>query len=303
MSIAPDSPKMRELLATNSELTRVGTGFQFTEGPIWMASAGHLLFSDMPDDVRRRYIPGEGIVEVMRPSNKGNGMTLDNEGNLIVCEHATSCVVRERLDGTREVLASHFEGKELNSPNDVVVKSDNSVYFTDPTYGRMPGFGVERPVELDFRGVFRIPSGGGEPQLVCSDFKQPNGLCFSRDESILYVNDTERNHIRAFRVNRDGSLDGGAIFADSIVGEAVGAVDGMKLDEHGNVYVTGPGGIWIFGSEGNRLGIIKVPENCANLNWAESDWKTLYITASTSLYRLRMGVGANAQSYMNLGKG
>ena len=148
----------------------------------------------MPGDVRRRWDPDAGVSEVANPSNKGNGMTIDNDGRLVVCEHVTSSVVRMDPDGTgggREVLATHYEGRELNSPNDVVVKSDGAIYFTDPTYGRMPGFGIEREQDLDFQGVYRIAPGGGDPQLLVDDFAQPNGLCFSTDESLLYINDTD----------------------------------------------------------------------------------------------------------------
>ena len=161
----------------------------------------------MPGDVRRRSM-GSGIREVMRPANKCNGMTYDAELNLIVCEHATSTLVRERPDGRREVLASHFDGMELNSPNDVCVKSDGSIYFSDPWYGRMPVYGVERPRQLGFQGVYRVPPGGGEPQLLVDRylFDQPNGLCFSPDEKRLYVNDTVKQLIRVFDVEPDGTL-------------------------------------------------------------------------------------------------
>ncbi len=300
MGLKADSAAMHDLAARGAAAQQVASGFTFTEGPIWFADGSYLLFSDMPGDVRRRYDPGEGVREVMRPSNKGNGMTIDNDGNLIVCEHSTSSVVRERPDGTREAAATHYQGQELNSPNDVVVKSDGSIYFSDPTFGRMPGFGVEREQELDFQGVFRVPPGGGEVELVMGDFEQPNGLCFSPDESLLYINDTPRAHIRVFDVQPDGSVTNDRVFADGI-GDGViekGVVDGMKIDEHGNVYVTGPGGVWVFDARGNRLGVIELPENCANLNWAEDGWQTLYFTASTSLYRLEMLVAGNRLGYM-----
>src|SRR3954454_22043490 len=184
-----------ELVDEGAEVETLGSGFTFTEGPIWHPRDGYLLFSDMPGDVRRRWDARGGVREVMRPSNKCNGMTYDADLNLIVCEHATSSVVRERPDGTRETLATHYRGVALNSPNDVIVARDGSILFSDPTYGRMPGFGVERPQELNFQGVYRIPPGGGELQLVADDFGQPNGLCFAPDETLLYVNDTERAHI------------------------------------------------------------------------------------------------------------
>ncbi len=192
------SPSFAELVDIDAPVAQVATGFTFTEGPIWHPLDNYLLFSDMPGDVRRRWDPVRGVAEVRRPSNKCNGMTYDAELNLIVCEHATSSLIREWPDGRREALASHFEGKELNSPNDVCVRSDGSIYFTDPWYGRMPGFGVERPRALGFQGVYRVAPGGALALLVDRDlFDQPNGLCFSPDEKTLYVNDTAKALIRA----------------------------------------------------------------------------------------------------------
>jgi gluconolactonase len=241
---------------------------------------------------------------LLDPSRKCNGMTRDNDGNVIVCEHVTSSVVREHPDGRRDLLAYHWQGKYLNSPNDVIVASDGSVVFTDPTYGRMPGFGIERAQELDFQGVYRIPPGGGpdDLQLLVDDFAQPNGLCFSPDESLLYVNDTERAHIRVFDVGRDHELSSGRVFAEGIGdGDLAkgGLVDGMKLDELGNVYVTGPAGVWIFSPGGEHLGVIEVPESVGNLNWGEDGWSSLFIPASTSVYRVRMKVAGNRLGYMN----
>src|SRR5919109_1520901 len=218
MAVQVNAQAFLELVDEDAELERLGTGFTFTEGPLWNPE-GFLLFSDMPGDVRRRWDPENGVTEVANPSNKGNGMTFDNDGRLIVCEHVTSSVVAMDPDGTgssREVLATHYEGRELNSPNDVVVKSDGAIYFTDPTYGRMPGFGLEREQDLDFQGVYRIPAGGGALQLLVDDFKQPNGLCFSPDELILYINDTDRAHIRVFDVGPDHALSNGRTFAENI---------------------------------------------------------------------------------------
>ena len=301
MAIAAHSEELHELVDEHAEVEQVATGFTFTEGPIWMTD-GSLHFSDMPGDKRRRWHPVEGVTVLRDPSNKCNGMTIDNDGNLIVCEHVTSSVVRERPDGTRETLATHYQGKELNSPNDVIVASDGSILFTDPTYGRMPGFGLERAQELDFQGVYRIGPGGGDPELLVDDFGQPNGLCFSPDESLLYINDTDRAHIRVFDVGPDHQLSNGRSFAENIGdGDLAkgGLVDGMKLDEQGNVYVTGPEGVWVFSPEGEHLGTIQVPESVGNVNWGDDDWKTLYIPASTSVYRVRMKVAGNRLGYMN----
>ena len=301
MTVSVRSEKLRRLVDEDAEVEQIATGFTFTEGPIWMAD-GSLHFSDMPGDKRRRWHPDEGVTVLRDPSNKCNGMTRDNDGNLIVCEHVTSSVVRERPDGTRETLATHWGDKELNSPNDVIVARDGSIVFTDPTYGRMPGFGLERDQELDFQGVYRIPAGGGDLQLLVDDFAQPNGLCFSTDESLLYVNDTERAHIRVFDVGADHQLSNGRVFAENI-GTADLAkgdlVDGMKLDEQGNVYVTGPDGVLVFSPDGEHLGTIEVPEPVGNLNWGDDDWKSLYIPASTSVYRVRMNVAGNRLGYMS----
>src|SRR3989454_11525034 len=278
--------KLYDLVERDAQVERLGAGFGFTEGPLWNKEGGFLLFSDMPGDVRRRWDEQSGVQEVTRPSNKGNGMTYDAQGRLIVCEHSTSSVVRIDPDGTgsgREVIASHYEGKELNSPNDVIVHSDGSIYFSDPTYGRMPGFGVEREQELDFQGVYRIPPGGGDTQLLVDDFGQPNGLCFSPDESLLYINDTEHAHIRVFDVGSDHRLSGSRVFAENIGdGDLAkgGLVDGMKLDELGNVYVTGPEGVWVFSPEGEHLGTIEVPESTGNMNWGDDDWRSLFIPAA-----------------------
>jgi gluconolactonase len=300
MAVAMHSEQLRELVDENAEVEQLATGFTFTEGPIWMAD-GSLHFSDMPGDKRRRWHPDDGVTVLRDPSNKCNGMTRDNDGNLLVCEHVTSSVVRERPDGTRETIATHWGDKELNSPNDVIVASDGSILFTDPTYGRMPGFGLEREQELDFQGVYRIPRDGGDLQLLVDDFAQPNGLCFSPDESLLYVNDTDRAHIRVFDVGPDHQLSNGRVLAEGIGdGDLAkgGLVDGMKADEHGNIYVTGPGGVWIFSPAGEHLGTIEVPEDVGNVNWGDDDWRTLYIPATTSLYRVRLKVSGNRLGYM-----
>ena len=272
MTLQINAPSLLELVDEDSELEQLGTGFTFTEGPIWNA-ARYLLFSDMPGDVRRRWDEEGGVREVANPSNKGNGMTLDAEGRLIVCEHVTSSVVRMHPDGTgsgREILASHYRGKELNSPNDVIVADDGAIYFTDPTYGRMPGFGIERDQELDFQGVYRIPPGGGEPELLIDDFAQPNGLCFSPDESVLYINDTKRAHIRAFDVSPGGTIDNGRVLAEGVGSgdlDRGDLADGMKIDERGDVWVTGTGGVMVFAPDGQHLGTVEVPENVGNINW------------------------------------
>ena len=294
-------PEFEELIDPYAPVGQVGTGFTFTEGPIWHPIDHYLLFSDMPADVRRRWDAARGVVEVRRPSNKCNGMTYDGELNLIVCEHATSSLVRERPDGRREVLASHFEGQELNSPNDVCVRSDGSIYFSDPYYGRVPVFGVERPRQLGFQGVYRIPPGGGGPQLLVDRllFDQPNGLCFSPDEKLLYVNDTVQTLIRAFDVASDGSLSNGRIFASGIRSSLEqGVPDGMKCDQRGNVWVTAPGGVWVYAPSGDLIGKVRAPELVANLTWGGPDFRTLFLTATHSVYRIETKVGPRREAYM-----
>src|SRR6478672_1210053 len=303
MGVRVTAPGMRELVDEGAELEQIATGCTFTEGPLWHPD-GYLLFSDMPGDVRRRWDERDGAREIANPSNKGNGMTWDLDGRLIVCEHVTSSVVRMDPDGTgsgSETLVTHHDGRELNSPNDVVVKSEGAFYFTDPTYGRMPGFGIEREQDLDYQGVYRIAPEGGEAQLLIDDFAQPNGLCFTADERKLYVNDTDHAHIRLFDVRDDGTLANGRVFAEGIgTGdlESGELVDGMKLDERGNVYVTGPQGVWVFAPDGEQLGVIEVPENVGNVNWGGANWDWLFIAASTSMFRIQLKVSGNRLPYM-----
>ena len=301
MGVIANNPKVYDLVASSVEVEKLATGFTFTEGPIWHPD-GYLLFSDMPADVRRKWTQDGGVVEVMRPANKCNGMTLDADLNLIVCEHWTSHLVRATLnqDGTeasRETIASHYDGKELNSPNDVVVKSDGSIYFTDPTYGRMEVFGNPREQDLDFQGVYVLPGGSGDPQLLVDDFDQPNGLCFSPDEKTLYVNDSGSLNIRAFDVRADGTLPNGRLLVGSEIFEGV-LCDGMKCDEHGNIWVTGPGGVLVFDPEGEHLGTVEVPEAVGNLTWGGPSWDVLYVPASTSVYRFQTKARGNRVRYM-----
>jgi gluconolactonase len=296
-----NDPDLLRLIDRDAPVEQLCTGFRFSEGPIWNPKEQCLYFSDMPNDIRRRWRAEDGVIEVRNPSNKCNGMTYDGAGNLYVCEHVTSSLVMETSGGTRQVLATHWDGKELNSPNDVVVRSDGSVYFTDPTYGRTPVFGLERKQELDFQGVYRV-SPDGKLHREAHDFDQPNGLCLSPDERVLYVNDTTRAHIRAFDVAPEGSLSHGRVFAEHIgTGDYnEGVVDGMKCDDRGNIYVTGPRGIWVISADGRHLGVIRMPEIAGNLNWGGRDWNDLYCACSTSIYRVRMKVRGNPVAYMRM---
>lgn len=286
MSIDVRAEALLDLVDTDAHVERLGTGCQFTEGPLWNAAEGYLLFSDIPANEIKRWSPESGITSFRAPSGSSNGLTYDKQGRLIACEHANRRVSRTEVDGTITAIATHYNGKRLNSPNDVVVKSDGSIYFTDPPYGIMADDGEIRGQELGFQGVYRLSAHG--LTLLVDDFDRPNGLCFSPDESVLYVDDTARMHIRAFDVQPDGTLGNGRIFAEES-GEN-GVPDGMKVDERENLYATGPGGVWIFDASGKHLGVIRIPEITANLAWGGDDWKSLFITATTSIYRVQCKV-------------
>jgi len=257
-------PGFRRLIDEHAPVLQVGSGFTFTEGPIWHPSEHYLLFSDMPADMRRR-LDRAGVRENERPSNKSNGLTYDADLNLLICEHATSSVVRVRPNGMRELLASHYQGRELNSPNDLCVKSDGAIYFTDPWYGRMPVYGVERPRQLGWQGVFRIRPGaqpGEEPQLVVDRY------IFSHFASGL---------------------------RDSL---APGLPDGMKCDTDGDIWCPGPGGIWVYAPSGKLMGKAAIPEMPANLHWGGADWRTLYVCATTSVYAIPVKIGPRHEPFM-----
>ena len=286
MSAEIRDPRFRTVVGGTVDLERLATGFEFTEGPIWHPRARHLTFSDIPGNHIRRWSEREGVSTFRQPSNKTNGNTYDRAGRMLSCEHATSRVTRTEPDGTISILATHYQGRELNSPNDIVVKSDGRIYFTDPTYGRTASFGIERAPELNFRGVYRMEEDGSRLMLLADDFAQPNGLCFSRDEKQLFVNDTERGHIRVFAVGSDGLVSGGQVWA-GVKGKGQGAPDGMKVDRDGNLYCCGPGGLHVFGPDVTCLGVIETPEPVANFTWGGDDMRTIFLTASTSLYRTR----------------
>jgi len=261
---------------------KLAGNFQFVEGPVWRAD-GSLLFSDIPASRIYRWTPDGGAQVWREPTGNSNGLTLDREGRLIACEHSGRRVSRTEADGTVVAIASHYRGGRLNSPNDVVVKSDGAVYFSDPPYGIQP---QER--EQPCNGVYRLlPDGALE--LLVDDFDRPNGLAFSPDESILYIDDSPRRHVRAFDVRPDGALTNSRILADMDHPQP-GSPDGMKIDEEGHLYVAGATGIWVFEPNGELLGVVATPERPANCAWGDADRKSLYITARTSLYRIRVKV-------------
>jgi gluconolactonase len=288
---------LSDLVDLDADRTELGRGYGFTEGPAWSVAEQALIFSDIPADRRYRWT-GAGAPEVyVAPNAKGNGMVYERGGTYLVCESDTSVVSRFSGAGGREVVVSHFEGAELNSPNDVVTRSDDSIYFTDPSYGRWNDeFGVAREAELDFQGLFRCHRDGDELQLLASrdEFEQPNGLCFSPDESLLYVNDSPRCHIKVFAVAPDGSLGPSRLFFAGLGTGEVGSStpDGMKCDERGNVWASGPGGIWVIDPDGRHLGTVPTAEFPGNLAWGGPDLRTLFVCCSTTVFALRTKVAS-----------
>jgi gluconolactonase len=285
--------RLEELVASDVVVERVAGGLWFTEGPVWRP--GELLFSDIPNKRIARWRKlEEGPELTTYARGSSNGLTLDNQGRVLAAEHDGRRVTRVDDDGTRTVLAERFQGKRLNSPNDIVCRSDGSIYFTDPPYAVQPSRpGTPRPdgwwtkpidgKEQPCHGVYRIAPDGGL-HLVVDDFALPNGLAFSPDESVLYIDDSARKVIRAFTVRPDGSLADGRVLLDMASSDP-GVPDGLKVDVHGNVFSTGPGGIWVCDAHGALLGRIVMPELPANLAWGE-DGSVLFVTARTSVYRL-----------------
>ena len=279
--------RLLEVVDADVVLERIADGFKFIEGPIWHPHAHHLIFSDIIGDAMYHWQPEEGVHLFRKPSHMANGNTYDADGRILTCEHATSRVTRTGLDSKTEVLASHYKGKELNSPNDIVVKSDGHIFFTDPNSGRGPKYGVERDQELEFQGVYRLDPDTRSLTLLVDDFEKPNGLCFSLDEKTLFINDTIRQHIRAFDMTDEGSLRNGRLWAE-LTGQEIGVADGMKVDSTGRVFCTGPGGVHVFDPEAQLLGRILVPKHATNFAWGDHDLKGLFITASDVLYRIRV---------------
>ena len=289
MNVETRDERFRQVVGEDAPVEELATGFDFTEGAVWNHVDGYLIFSDMPGNVMRKWTAADEIQVFRQPSNMANGNTYDLQGRLVTCEHATSRVTRTEQDGSITVLASHYDGKELNSPNDVIVKSDGSIYFSDPSFGRMEYYGVARAAELDVRGVYRLDPDSGDLTLLVDDFDQPNGLTFSLDERHLFINDTMRAHIRVFDVAADGGLSNGRVWAE-LTGERDGLADGMKIDSEGNLYTAGPGGVQVFAPDATCLGVIYVPQGVANFTWGDADLRSLFINAGTSLYRTRVNV-------------
>ena len=285
------SPKFHDIAPKDALLERVSHGHIFTEGPVWNAREGALYWTDIIGNTIWKWAPGVGKSVVLRPSGKANGMTFDKQGRLIVAGWTNRTVWRMELDGSIVPLATHYDGKKIGTPNDIVVKSDGAIYFTDPPGGvgivEMEGEDLQQ--YLDYSGVYRLEPDTGKLTLLTKDVPGCNGLTFSPDEKVLYINDTGGRFIQAYDVQADGTLTNSRRFAD-IVGEEAGNPDGMKVDVEGNVYCTGPAGIHVFDPAGKYLGRLKVPEHCANMAWGDADWKTMYITARTSVYRMRLSI-------------
>jgi len=307
-------PSLDQIVPANAKLERVATGFnKWTEGPVW-THAGTLLFAEIPANNIIVWAPGQAAKVFIHPSGYqgtepfqgpepgSNGMTLDADGRVTVAGHARRNVWRlETLSPEAQitVLADSYQGKKLNSPNDLVYKSDGSLYFTDPPYGLPTQDDKDPQKELQVNGVFRIPGArqqkpGTPPdrsklQLVIKDLERPNGIAFSPDEKFLYIAESGRNIWLRYRVQPDGSVSDGEVFLDASSDKATGGPDGIRVDKKGNLYGSGPGGVWIISASGQHLGTVKVPERVSNVAWGD-DGKTLYITASTSVYRIKLNV-------------
>jgi gluconolactonase len=283
--IEPFAPELDKIISPSEPIQELAEGFGGqlgpAEGPVWWKEGHHLLFSDIHNNRRMKYVPGQGVSVFQEPTNRANGLTRDLQGRLLACEHDSRRVTRQELDGSLTVIANSFQGRRLNRPNDVVVKSDGCIYFTDPWTSPLP----PEQWDLTFAGVYRMTPDLGTFTLLIDDFVVPNGLAFSPDEKVLYINDSRRRHIRAFDLLPNGTLakQTDRIFAD-LRGDEPGVPDGMKVDVEGNVYCGGAGGLWIMDSHGKKLGrIVHGAPATTNLAFGGDDWKTLYFTSRNHL--------------------
>ena len=299
MPIVALDNRLAELIDLDAQPQQIASGFVFTEGPLWHPRERHLTFSDVRGDAMYRWSESGGTAVFRKPSSVANGNTWDREGNLVSCEHEGRRLSRTKADGSVETIVSHFDGKRLNSPNDVICLANGDLVFTDPPYGLRQPDGNFGPQEVPFQGVFRWVAAAGAVTALVTDFNRPNGLVISDDGRTLYVCDTDQHQVRAFDIGSDGSLSNGRLFVDVQHGDAVGRPDGMKLDSLGNLYVAANTmeGIWVYSPDGELLGLIGLPETPANLAWGGDDWRTMFVTASTSVYRLPMKIPGQAVYY------
>jgi gluconolactonase len=282
--LTAESPEFWKLIDHESQLTKVAGDFGFTEGPVWDDSGFLYVSDEEKNKIYRVFVDGkkEELVSLGDP----DGSTYDHQHRLIDCASVLRAIIALTPDGKYTVLADRFEGKKFNSPNDVIVGPDGALYFTDPTLDLVQG----EKQEIPFQGVYRLgvkDNDKGSVRLLTKDLTQPNGLAFSPDGKRFYVDDSEQRNIRVYDVAADGSLNDGRIFGQEPGGEHDGVPDGIKADRKGNLFVTGPKGIWIWDPQGHHLGTIEMPEQPANLTWGDKDRATLYITATHSVYRLR----------------
>jgi gluconolactonase len=305
-SIVRLDPAFDALVPKDAQIEKLAGGFTFIEGPLWRPSNA-LWFSDVVGNVVRQWTPDGKVTEILRPGgydgnslpadgfNGPNGMTADKDGAVLLCQHGNRRIARIGKDMKVTTLVDKFEGKKFNSPNDLVFHSDGSLYFTDPPYG-LPKGDDDPTKELKFNGVFRLAN--GKLQAIVKDLTRPNGIALSPDEKTLYVANSDPAHKVWMRYDlaANGTVSNGKVFADVTAEKEDGLPDGMKVDSMGNVYGSGPGGIWVFSSDGKHLGTIKPPETPANCGWGD-DGKTLYITARTGLYRIKLAVAGEKLVY------
>ena len=289
MPIEKLSPDLDRLLSADQQIQELGSGFGGdggpAEGPLWWSDGGYLLFSDIHNNRRMKWSPDEGVTLFQQPTNHANGLTRDLKGRLLACEHSARRVTRQDSDGEITVIANRYRGSRLNRPNDVIVKSDGSIYFTDP--------GAPAPgLDLDYSGVYMVSPDLDEITMLVGDFITPNGIAFSPDESVLYVNDTRRQHIRSFEVQPNGTL---ALASDRVLcdlsGDRPGVPDGMKVDVEGNIYCGGSGGVWVIDADGNHLGTIAHGHDAStNVAFGGDDWKTLFFTTWNTVGSVQVNI-------------
>ena len=295
MPIEQIAPELSKIISTDEPILHLADGFGGdqgpAEGPLWWKEGGYLLFSDIHNNRRMKYTPGQTAAVFQEPTNRANGLTRDLQGRLVACEHDSRRVTRQESDGSITVIANSFQGRRLNRPNDVVVKSDGSIYFTDPWTSPLPA----EQWDLTFSGVYRVSPDLGILTLLIGDFIVPNGLMFSPDESILYINDSRRGHIRSFEVMPNGTLakQSDRVLAD-LTGSEPGVPDGMKVDIEGNIYCGGSGGLYIMDPTGKKLGMINHGATATtNLAFGGDDWKTLYFTSRNHLGSVKVNIPGN----------